>query len=215
MEQDDGHVVLDVRHQDEYNAGHIPEAILIPNESIGTEPPAELSDKNQIILIYCRSGNRSKQAAQKLFDMGYTNIYEFGGINTWKGEIVTEEASTQSEAEPSVQPDSNNGIWTRTDMPVSLRYDRMWEYSAFGETEDPEEIAAIVDALRKIEIGKPVDYAVDDYTDILTFHFEDGTDLRLEFEEENWVKDRQERFHAEGLETLRRMLDGLIEEESE
>ena len=88
MEKDDGHVVLDVRRQDEYDAGHIPGAILIPNESIETEQPDELPDLDQVILIYCRSGNRSKQAAQKLFDMGYTNIYEFGGINDWTGEIV-------------------------------------------------------------------------------------------------------------------------------
>ena len=95
MEVDDGHVIVDVRRQDEYDAGHIPGAILIPNESIGTEQPDELPDLNQIILIYCRSGNRSKQAAQKLFDMGYTNIYEFGGINTWTGQVVT----TQEEQE--------------------------------------------------------------------------------------------------------------------
>ena len=87
MEQDDGHVIVDVRRQDEYDAGHIPGAILIPNESIGDSQPEELPDKNQIILIYCRSGNRSKQAAQKLVDMGYVNIYEFGGINTWTGEV--------------------------------------------------------------------------------------------------------------------------------
>lgn len=90
MEQDDGHVIIDVRRQDEYDAGHIPGAVLIPNEDIDAKPPAELPDLNQVILIYCRSGNRSKQAAQKLFDMGYTNIYEFGGINTWTGEIVAE-----------------------------------------------------------------------------------------------------------------------------
>ena len=91
MEKEDGHVIVDVRRQDEYDAGHIPGAILIPNESITAEQPEELPDLNQIILIYCRSGNRSKQAAQKLADMGYTNIFEFGGINTWTGEIVTEE----------------------------------------------------------------------------------------------------------------------------
>ena len=90
MEKDDGHVVVDVRRQDEYDAGHIPGAILIPNESIGTDRPEELPDPDQIILVYCRSGNRSKQAAQKLFDMGYRNIYEFGGITDWTGEIVTE-----------------------------------------------------------------------------------------------------------------------------
>lgn len=91
MGRDDGHVIVDVRRQDEYDAGHIPGAILIPNESIGAEQPKELSDLDQIILIYCRSGNRSKQAAEKLAAMGYTNIYEFGGINTWTGEIATNE----------------------------------------------------------------------------------------------------------------------------
>lgn len=90
MAVNDGHVIVDVRRADEYAAGHIPGAILIPNENIGTEKPEQLPDKDQIILIYCRSGNRSKQAAQKLADMGYTNIYEFGGINTWTGEVVTE-----------------------------------------------------------------------------------------------------------------------------
>lgn len=90
MAVNDGHVIVDVRRADEYAAGHIPGTILIPNESIGTEKPEQLPDKDQIILIYCRSGNRSKQAAQKLADMGYTNIYEFGGINTWTGEVVTE-----------------------------------------------------------------------------------------------------------------------------
>ena len=97
--RDDEHIIVDVRRQDEYDAGHIPGAILIPNENIGTEHPEELPDLNQIILIYCRSGNRSKQAAQKLFDMGYTNIYEFGGIIDWTGEIVTEETTTEDSSE--------------------------------------------------------------------------------------------------------------------
>ncbi len=98
MARDDGHVIVDVRRQDEYDAGHIPGAVLIPNESIGIERPAALPDLDQIILIYCRSGNRSKQAAQKLFDMGYTHIYEFGGINTWTGETV--KGSEAETAEP-------------------------------------------------------------------------------------------------------------------
>lgn len=88
MERDDGHVIVDVRRQDEYDSGHIPGAILIPNESIGTERPEKLPDLDQIILIYCRSGRRSKEAAQKLFDMGYTHVYEFGGIIDWTGNIV-------------------------------------------------------------------------------------------------------------------------------
>jgi rhodanese-related sulfurtransferase len=91
MKADDGHIIVDVRRQDEYDSGHIPDAILIPNESIGTEKPKELPDLDQIILIYCRSGRRSKEASQKLADMGYTHIYEFGGIVDWTGEIVTGE----------------------------------------------------------------------------------------------------------------------------
>ena len=88
MSRDDGHIIVDVRRPDEYESGHIPGAVNIPNESIGSAKPEELPDLDQIILVYCRSGNRSKQAAQKLFDIGYTNIYEFGGIMTWTGEIV-------------------------------------------------------------------------------------------------------------------------------
>ena len=88
MKKDDGHIIVDVRRQDEYDSGHIAGAVLIPNESIGTSQPEQLKDLNQIILVYCRTGNRSKQAAQKLADMGYTNVYEFGGINTWDGDIV-------------------------------------------------------------------------------------------------------------------------------
>ena len=91
MKADDGHVVVDVRRQEEYDEGHIPGAILIPNESIETERPEELPDLYQIILIYCHSGRRSKEAAQKLADMGYVNLYEFGGIIDWEYDIVTSE----------------------------------------------------------------------------------------------------------------------------
>lgn len=90
MEAEDGHVIVDVRRQDEFASGHIPGAICIPNEEIGPERPDELPDLDQVILVYCRSGNRSKQASQKLFDMGYTHVYEFGGINDWTGEVVTD-----------------------------------------------------------------------------------------------------------------------------
>ncbi len=99
MDRDDGHVIVDVRRQDEYDAGHIPGAILIPNESIGCDSPEALPDYDQIILIYCRSGNRSKQASEKLAAMGYKNIYEFGGINTWTGEIETEKPASASTEE--------------------------------------------------------------------------------------------------------------------
>ena len=88
MTKNDGHIIVDVRRQDEYDEGHIPGAVLIPNESITDKQPEELSDLDQIILVYCRSGRRSKEASQKLADIGYTNVYEFGGINTRTGEIV-------------------------------------------------------------------------------------------------------------------------------
>lgn len=87
MEKEDGYIILDVRRQDEYDSGHIPGAILVPNETINSEPIAALPDKNQLILVYCRSGNRSKQASEKLVSLGYTNVVEFGGINDWPGSI--------------------------------------------------------------------------------------------------------------------------------
>ena len=89
FEQPGEYIILDVRTFEEFNGGHIPGAICIPNENIVSEPPEELPDKDQLIYVYCRSGNRSKKAAQKLVDMGYTNIVEFGGIIDWKGEKVT------------------------------------------------------------------------------------------------------------------------------
>ncbi len=92
MAQDDGHVIVDVRRPDEYEAGHIPGAICIPNESIDAERPEELPNLYQTILIYCRSGNRSKQAAEKLLRMGYANLYEFGGIIDWTGETAAGQA---------------------------------------------------------------------------------------------------------------------------
>ena len=89
MEKDDGHVILDVRRQDEYASGHIPGAICIPNETITTEMLPQLPDPEQVILVYCRSGNRSKQASGKLAEAGYKNVYEFGGIIDWTGETET------------------------------------------------------------------------------------------------------------------------------
>lgn len=88
MEKEKDYIILDVRTEEEYAEEHIPGAICIPNETIGSEEIEELPDKNQLILVYCRSGNRSKQASQKLADMGYTNVVEFGGIIYWTGETV-------------------------------------------------------------------------------------------------------------------------------
>lgn len=87
MKENENHIILDVRTLEEYNQGHIPNAICIPNETIDENIVNKLPDKNQMILVYCRSGNRSKQAAEKLKKLGYTNLIEFGGIIDWKGEI--------------------------------------------------------------------------------------------------------------------------------
>lgn len=86
MAEEDGYVILDVRTPEEFQEKHIAGAINIPNEEIGTEPIDQLADLDQLILVYCRSGNRSKQASEKLAALGYTNVYEFGGINDWTGE---------------------------------------------------------------------------------------------------------------------------------
>jgi len=89
MEEKNDYIILDVRTPEEFAEKHIPDAINIPNETIGTEEIPELPDKEQLILVYCRSGNRSKQASEKLVRLGYTNIVEFGGINDWPGDTVS------------------------------------------------------------------------------------------------------------------------------
>lgn len=88
MNENENYIILDVRTMEEFNQGHIPNAICIPNETINENTINELPNKEQLILIYCRSGNRSKQAADKLIKLGYINLIEFGGIIDWKGEIV-------------------------------------------------------------------------------------------------------------------------------
>jgi len=91
MEEESGYIILDVRTPEEFKAMHIPNAINVPNETIGKDEISQLHDKDQLILVYCRSGNRSKQASEKLVALGYTNIVEFGGINDWPGETITEQ----------------------------------------------------------------------------------------------------------------------------
>ena len=90
MDGESGYIMLDVRTAEEFSDSHIPGAVNIPNEEIGTEEIPQLPDKDQKIFVYCRSGNRSKQASEKLAALGYTNIIEFGGINSWPGETVSE-----------------------------------------------------------------------------------------------------------------------------
>ena len=94
METEKDYIILDVRTLEEFKEKHIPGAICVPNETIGTADIPALPNKDQLILVYCRSGNRSKQASQKLADMGYSNVYEFGGINEWTGETYPHEGCT-------------------------------------------------------------------------------------------------------------------------
>ena len=89
MEAENDYIILDVRTPEEFSEKHIPGAINVANETIGSKEIPELPDKDQLILVYCRSGNRSKQAAEKLVALGYTNIVEFGGINDWPGEVIS------------------------------------------------------------------------------------------------------------------------------
>ena len=83
MDSEEGYIILDVRTEEEFAEGHIEGAILIPNDEISETAEKILTDKDQLILVYCRSGRRSKLAAENLVALGYTNVKEFGGINTW------------------------------------------------------------------------------------------------------------------------------------
>ena len=88
MDSDSGYVIIESRTQEEYDQGHIPGAIMIPEYEIADRAEKELPDKDQLILVYCRSGRRSKIATEELVKLGYTNVKEFGGIIDWKYEIV-------------------------------------------------------------------------------------------------------------------------------
>ena len=87
MDTGEGYIILDTRTQEEYDEGHIPGAILIPYDEIKEKAETMLPDKDQLLLVYCRSGRRSKLAAEALVELGYTNIKEFGGIIDWPYEV--------------------------------------------------------------------------------------------------------------------------------
>ena len=87
MDTTNGYILLDTRTREEYDQSHIPGALLIPHTEIAQRAEEELPDKDQVILVYCRSGNRSKQASEALAELGYTHVKEFGGINTWPYEV--------------------------------------------------------------------------------------------------------------------------------
>ena len=154
MAMDGTQIIVDVRTQEEYESGHIPGAICIPNESIGCDSPEALPDYDQIILIYCRTGRRSKEASQKLASMGYTNIYEFGGINDWTGEIVTEDSTGEPETDPaeSETPEADS-VTEDTEMEEDADMRLM-----IGETKVPVtwEENPSVEALREIIAEGPL-----------------------------------------------------------
>ena len=87
MDSEEGYIILDTRTQEEYDEGHIPGAIVIPHDEITDRAEDELPDKDQLLLVYCRSGRRSKLAAEALVELGYTDIKEFGGIIDWSYEV--------------------------------------------------------------------------------------------------------------------------------
>ena len=164
MAEDDDIVILDVRTPEEYASGHIPGAICIPNETIYKERPEELPDLDQVILVYCRSGIRSKRSARMLYEMGYTNIYEFGGINDWDGEIVTEETETE---ETGKTDESETPERTISEFFVSrtgeINYDSYritmdpdgYHMSVNGEEEEPvsaDTVEALMDVIETYDV---------------------------------------------------------------
>ena len=123
------------------------------------------------------------------------------------GEVVTGAEDTGTS--------EDNGIWTAEDVPVQVRYDRMWEYSDFAKSSDQKMIADITDAIRALKVGEESMMVTDDYTDILTFTFEDGTTQRFEFEDQCWVTEDQKRYQVEGMPALRGLLNDLMDEKEQ
>lgn len=119
---------------------------------------------------------------------------------------------TSSVSKPVVEDSKEEDlvIWTAEEMPVRIQYDRYWEYGDYTVIEDPETIEAIVQVIKELRVGAKTNIMVDDFTDFLTFYFPDETSIRLEFEEQNWVKDG-ERYHVDGLGPLREILNEVME----
>ena len=134
------------------------------------------------------------------------------------GGCAAQSAAPSSEDVPSPSaPEDTAGappasLWTGDELPVSADYYRMWAYSASAQTEDPEVLSDLVSAIRALEVGAESQMETTDYTDILTFHFEDGSSLRLEFENQNVVTEDGVRYEVEGLGRLRSILDEMIGE---
>lgn len=120
IEEETGYLILDVRRPDEYADAHIPGAINIPNENIGTEEITELPEKDQTLLVYCRSGRRSKESAEKLAALGYSDVREFGGIIDWAGETVSGEDAFGAAWEPQNTVGPAEAVMPRADLVVEI-----------------------------------------------------------------------------------------------
>ena len=123
---------------------------------------------------------------------------------------VPDETSTVSKPVVEDSKEEDLVIWKADEMPVRIQYDRYWEYGDYTVIEDPETIEAIVQTIKELRVGAKTDIMVDDYTDILTFYFPDEGMIRLEFEEQNWVRNG-ERYHVDGLGALRTILNEVME----
>ena len=150
-----------------------------------------------------------KQAETKQMDVKQAEATAETQGGTEAEETGPETGSSETETDASA-------LWPETELPVSLRYDRMWVYSAYAETEDPEVIGGIVEAVQALEASGKEGSAVEDYTDLLLFTFADGHTRRLRFEEESWVTEegRHLQMEGDGLARLRRLLDELLGEKA-
>ena len=153
-----------------------------------------------------------KQAETAQMDVKQANAKQAEATAETQGGTGPEE--TGPETGSSETETDASALWPETELPVSLRYDRMWVYSAYAETEDPEVIGGIVEAVQALEVTGKEGSAVEDYTDLLLFTFADGHTRRLRFEEESWVTEegRYLQLEGDGLARLRRLLDELLGE---
>jgi hypothetical protein len=127
----------------------------------------------------------------------------------------TAQGAEQRQADTTAQTEATSEIWTTDKTPTKVRYDRMWEYSASGETDDPAFISALVTSIKNLKVGNPTPMATDDFTDFVSFTFEGETEpLKLQFEDQCWVTDQKTRYEVEGIRDVRQLLDQLIDEDT-
>lgn len=180
MDEGDVFAILDVRTQEEYDIGHIPGAVCIPVETIDA-PPELLPRYDSTILVYCRSGRRSKLAAEELASMGYTDVREFGGIIDWDGETVTSEEDTPFLAFTGL---TRMGMALKT----GAKFEKVYYTDGYGfsssefETTDAAEIEALWDALRGVTLGRPSGTGITDWYPLIVFYLDNGQRYSVRFE---------------------------------